>query len=266
MVLNKKSIVAAVFLLVLSAFSSSLFALAVPELKGRVNDYANVMNQREEAEISSYLESLEQTTGIQIAVLTIPSLKGEDIAAYSIKVCDAWQLGRKGKDDGALLLVAYNDHQVRIEVGYGLEDKLTDAKSGLIIRNVIIPEFKAGNYYQGIYKGVKNMGGVASNNAELISHSVQNDDEDLEEALVGIVFMIIWLIFMVFVLFSKASRRFMPNNGFFRWLFLMNMMNSNNHHHHNNFGSSNHFGGGGFGGGFSGGGGHFGGGGASGHW
>ena len=157
MVLKKKIILSGFFLLLLS---SNLFAAKIPALKGYVNDYANVVSQRDEQEITDYLSSLENTTGIQIAVLTMPSLDGEDISSFSIRVCDEWKLGQADKDNGALLLLAMEERDIRIEVGYGLEGKLTDAKCGLIIRNVIIPEFQEGDYSSGLLKGAKNMGGI----------------------------------------------------------------------------------------------------------
>lgn len=253
-------------LIALSLFSvllSSAFALKVPEYKGRVNDYANVINKNDEAEIEQYLADLDNQTGIQIMVLTVPSLEGEDIASFSIKVADKWQPGHKGKEDGAILVVAMQEHDLRIEVGDSLEDELTDVKCGLIIRNVIIPEFKNGAYSNGIVKGVKNMGGVASNNAELVEKSVWNEESsggDLE----GFIFFIIWVVFVFIVVMSKG--------GLFKWFFLSQI-----------FGGSRNYrprgpyvppkttftsGGGGFGGGgsFHTGGGHFSGGGASGHW
>lgn len=246
-------------------FAVSAFSLEVPALKGRVNDYANVINSNTEKELENYLASLDEQTGIQMVVLTVPSLKGDDIASFGIKVAEKWKIGHNGKDDGALLLVAMAEHDVRIEVGYGLEDKLTDAKCGLIIRNVIIPEFKNGNYSAGILKGIKNMGGVASGNAELVSRSVANGNDEGNDDLTGLVFMIIWMIFFFVVIGSKG--------GFWKWFFISRMFGGGhyNHHHYapprNNTFHSSGFGGG-FGGGssFHGGGGHFGGGGASGHW
>ena len=114
-------------------FFTNLFALDVPSLQGRVNDYANVISKNDEQQINEYLTNVENQTGIQIAVLTIPSLKGEDIAAYGVKVAEKWKLGQKGEDNGALLLVAMEERELRIEVGYGLEGLLTDAKCGIIL-------------------------------------------------------------------------------------------------------------------------------------
>lgn len=255
MVLNKK-IATVLFSLI---FSASLFALSVPPLKAHVNDNANIISSSDEQQLENYLTSLEDSTGIQIAVLTISSLSGESIEAYALKVCESWKLGQKDKDNGALLLVSFGDHQVRIEAGYGLEDKLTDAKCGLIIRNVIIPEFKNGNYSKGIVKGVQNMGGIASDNAELVSKSIQQEsskNNDFSE----FISIIVWLFF-VFIIISTKS-------GLWRYLLFREAMHGPHYRGHNTtfHSTPTHFGG--FSGGshFSGGGGHFGGGGASGHW
>ena len=243
---------------VLLAAAGSAFAAKVPALKGRVNDYANIINSGTEEKLSVYLQQLDEQQGVQIAVLTVPSIEGEDIASYSMKVAEQWKIGNSTTDKGALLVVAYQERALRIETGYGLEDKLTDAKCGLIIRNVIIPRFKDGDYSEGILLGVQNMGGIATDNAELVSRSVQNEDND--DDFGGIVFMIIWLIFFFVIIGSKG--------GIWKWIFLSNMTSGRRYR---NYTSAPHrssgFSGGSFGGGsFHGGGGHFGGGGASGHW
>lgn len=239
---------------------SSSFALSVPELKGRVNDNAGIINKSTEEELNQYLAALDEQTGVQMVVLTIPSLEGEDISSYSIRVAEKWGIGHSGKDNGALLLVAYDERSLRIEVGYGLEDSLTDAKCGLIIRNVIIPEFKDGDYSEGILKGIKNMGGIASGNVELVDKDVLEEDSDDTEA--AFIFSIIWLIFFFLVISSKG--------GLWKWLFISRAFggSSGRYYSSGSHRSGSGFGGfsGGSGGGFSGGGGHFGGGGASGHW
>ena len=104
--LNKRIL----FLLILVSFCSiPLFSAKVPELKGRVNDYANVINDKTEAEINEYLSALENQSGIQIAVLTVQSLEGEDIASFGIKVADAWKLGSEAEDNGAILIAAMQE-------------------------------------------------------------------------------------------------------------------------------------------------------------
>lgn len=255
-------------LLVSAVFvSAALFAAKIPEYNGRVNDFAKVISKSDEAEIEQYLQMLDEQTGVQLMVLTVPSMNGDDIASYSMKVAEKWGIGHKGKDDGVLLVVAMEEHDLRIEVGYGLEEKLTDAKCGLIIRNVIIPEFKEGNYSRGIVKGVKNITGVATDNAELVSKRVSENKDD-DSSVEGFVFLIIWMIFFFIVISSKG--------GLWKWFFLSRMFGVSYRPRGNYKGPThtftpptNHssFGGGSFGGGgFHTGGGHFGGGGASGHW
>ncbi|HKI03628.1 MAG TPA: TPM domain-containing protein [Thermoanaerobaculia bacterium] len=129
-------------------------AAEVPALQGRVNDYANLLSPGQKQNIESQLAQFEQQTGHQVAVLTIATLDGEDIADYGNRVARAWALGQTGKDDGALLLVAQQDRKMRIEVGYGLEGVLTDLQTGIIQNEVIIPYFKRGDFGGGIEAGV----------------------------------------------------------------------------------------------------------------
>lgn len=132
-------------------------ALEVPKLIGRVNDYANMLTPSTRNRIEAHLKTFEQTESTQIVVLTVPSLKGDSLEAFSIRVAEKWQIGQKGSDNGAILLVSKADRKIRIEVGYGLEGKLTDMVSGQIIRNMIVPEFKSGRSDQGIANGVSAM-------------------------------------------------------------------------------------------------------------
>ena len=249
--------------------SAPLFAVSVPALKGRVNDYAKIIRDSDEREIEEYLATLEQNTGIQIAVLTMPSLEGEDIASFGIKVADKWQLGDKEKDNGALLLVAYAEHDLRIEVGDGLEGSLTDAKCGLILRNVIVPEFKNGNYSAGIKKGVMNMGGIASGDESAVSRSVREGESSSSSSdAIPVFICVIWLILFISAISAGTRRgrrrgRYYHNGNTIAWIAadaaLRSMMRSSGGSHGGSHSS-------GFGGGFSGGGGHFSGGGASAHW
>ena len=244
------------------------FAANVPALKGRVNDYAKIIRDSDEREIEEYLSGLESSTGIQIAVLTMPSLEGEDIASFGIKTADKWKLGDKEKDNGAILIVAYAEHDLRIEVGDGLEGSLTDAKCGLILRNVIVPEFKNGNYSAGIKKGVLNMGGIASGDESAVSRSVKEGDSGSSATdLVAGFICVIW-IFLFMCGIAAGSRRgrrrgrYYHNGNTIAWIAadaaLRSIMRGS--------GGGGHSSGGFGGGGFSGGGGHFSGGGASAHW
>ncbi len=138
-------------------WASVAYGLNVPKLKGHVNDYADILSPYTERQIEGVLRRLEQTDSTQIVVLTIPSLEGEALEDYSIRVVEEWKIGQKDLDNGAVLLVAKNDRKLRIEVGYGMEGSLTDLISGRIIRGVIAPQFKSGNFDRGVMDGVQAM-------------------------------------------------------------------------------------------------------------
>jgi uncharacterized protein len=266
----------AVLFLVIPFFltTARAWSLEVPTWNGPVNDEAGIISTNQERELTSYLQGVNDQTGVQMAVLTVRSLEGESLESYSMQVAEAWKLGQKGKDNGALLIVALNEHKIRIEVGYGLEDKLTDIKCGLITRTVITPYFKNGRYGDGIRAGINNMVGIATDNQQIVSESVlqPKEERDNSDAIVSILFLIIFFG----IITSGIGRR----SGLFGWLPWFWLFNGSSHSHHIYTGHDDHnsgfggFGGGGFsgsgggfgGGGFSGGGGGFGGGGASGGW
>src|SRR5215510_10333393 len=125
---------------------SLALALDVPPLRGRVNDYAGLIPTDKARALEERLASFEAETGHQIAVLTIPSLEGDSLEDFSIRVADAWKIGKKGFDNGAILLIARDDRRLRIEVGYGLEGVMPDAIASRIIREVITPRFRSGDF------------------------------------------------------------------------------------------------------------------------
>jgi uncharacterized protein len=135
--------------------------IAVPALTGRVVDLTGTLSGAAVSTIETKLADLETKKGSQIAVLIVPTTDPEDLEQFGIRVADQWKLGRKGVDDGAILLVAKNDRRVRIEVGRGLEGALTDATSSRIISETITPLFKQGNYDGGVEAGVDRMISVA---------------------------------------------------------------------------------------------------------
>lgn len=136
-------------------------ALEVPPLKGRVNDYAGILSPATARQLEDVLQKFEATDSTQIVLLTIPSLEGDSLEDFSLRVVEKWKLGQKKLDNGALLLIAKNDRKLRIEVGYGLEGKMTDLISGRIIRDIITPRFKEGNFDQGVIDGIAAMMAVA---------------------------------------------------------------------------------------------------------
>lgn len=220
------------------------FALEVPPLAGRVNDKAGVLSSGEAQSLEQRLAGYEQQTGHQFVLLTMPSLEGEDIAGFSIRVAEKWALGQKQKDDGVLLLVAVSDRRMRIEVGYGLEPNIPDVLAGRIIRNVMAPHFRQNDYAGGINAAFDALMKAASGQEPAIALKAKPKKADWH----GLAWPLLWLVIFLIVGMTRGRRRggfvFLPPMG----------------------GYGGHRGGGFGGGGFGGGGGGFGGGGASGNW
>src|SRR5215203_4967212 len=146
------------FLALLVCFSTAAMALvAVPPLSGRVVDQTATLSSGDIASLQQTLRSFESRKGSQIAVLIVPTTDGEAIEQFSLRVAEAWKIGRKKIDDGALLVVAKNDRKLRIEVGYGLEGTLTDVTSKRIIDEEITPKFKSGDFAGGVSAGINRM-------------------------------------------------------------------------------------------------------------
>jgi len=132
----------------------------IPQLVARVTDVTGTLNPAERSALEAKLAGFEQRTGGQFAVLLVPSTRGEPIEAYAIRVADAWKIGRKGQDNGVLLLVAKDDRKLRLEVGYGYEGVLTDAMSKRIVAETITPFFRQNQFAAGINAGVDRAIGV----------------------------------------------------------------------------------------------------------
>ncbi len=245
-----------ILILILFVFSIiALFSLDVPKLKARVNDNANVITSNDERKLEALLQDVEAKTSSQVALLTISSLQGENLEDYSMRVAQSWKLGQKEFDNGVLLLVAMKEKKIRIEVGYGLESIITDAKSGYIIRNYIVPGFKKGDFSGGITSGLLAISGLVTKEFEitdedLAKYNQQQKAGKRKQIPFGLI------IFLFMFIFGGLGRR---RGGLFTALFLGSMLGGGR----SSRGSSGF--GGGFGG-FSGGGGGFGGGGASGGW
>ncbi len=239
-------------------FAQNAFALAVPPLEGRINDRAELLSVSVEQQLTARLIDYERTTGHQLAVLTIPSLEGDPIEDFSIHVVEAWKLGKKGKDDGVLVLVVSKDRKMRIEVGYGLEGDLPDVAAGRIVKDVMAPRFRSGDFAGGIAAAVDAVilktGGQASSGAPTDGSRAEPPARPLGllgRIIAGLFKLAFFGIFGGIFLFIWLINRFGgPRRG---GMFLG--------------GGYGGGGGGGFdSGGFSGGGGGFGGGGASGSW
>jgi uncharacterized protein len=286
-------------LLVLLFIAQVAWSLDIPPLAGRVVDQAHVILPAHLSDLNDALTAHESKTSNQVAVLTLPSLAGEPLEEFSHRVASAWGLGQKGTDNGVLLLVAIQDRKIRIEVGYGLEGTLTDAKSSQIIRHEMVPRFRHGEYSEGIVAGVHAILTTIEGTYTKPASSAPNSSEH-----VGL-----WEIFGLAVvlgtlvgLFLGSRRRlngsvigmllsFVVAFPTALWLgllagaassILISLFNNiggpstrDPFRYDSRFGGPGHswpmgglggFGGGGFDGGFGGGGGSFGGGGASGRW
>jgi uncharacterized protein len=149
-----RAIKACLLALLLCWSAVALADVAVPVLTGRVVDQTATLSQADQATLDTTLRDFQKRKGSQVVVLIVPTTSPENIAQYSIRVAEAWKIGRKKVDDGVILLVAKNDRKLRIEVGYGLEGALTDATTNRIIDEIIAPRFKAGDFAGGIAAGV----------------------------------------------------------------------------------------------------------------
>jgi uncharacterized protein len=151
---------ASLFALLLCWACAAFADVAVPPLSGRVVDQTGTLSSDTIASLTQTLRGLELRKGSQIAVLIVPTTQPETIEQYSIRVAEAWKIGRKKIDDGALLVVAKDDRKLRIEVGYGLEGALTDVTASRIISEIITPKFRNGDFSGGISDGVEKIIGV----------------------------------------------------------------------------------------------------------
>jgi len=231
-------------------------SLEVPERPGgRITDRTGTLSPAEIRALDRKLAAFEKETTNQIAVLLIPSLEGDSLEDYSLRLAEKWKIGQKGRNNGVILLVVKNERKLRIEVGYGLEGALPDALAGTIIRNEIAPRFRAGQFYQGIDAGIEAI--MAATKGEYKARPRKDEGSGLWPWLSLIVPLAFFLILAIMsrqmrkrYYHSGSSRGWTSGGGF--------------------FGGGSFWGGsgGGFsdGGGFLGGGGSFGGGGASGNW
>jgi uncharacterized protein len=235
---------------------NGLSQLQVPEHGGVwVHDEANVLSPETKVSLERVLEQERDSSSNQIAVLIVPSLNGESLEEFSLRVAEQWKLGTKEKDNGVLLFVAVNDRKVRIESGYGLEGVLTDALSSRIIRNEIAPRFREGDYDGGVQAG------VAAIIRGIKGEYVNDDPAPRKKNSKRSPFITILILIIIFFLASRGRR---GGGGGGHWSSGRGWIGPVGG---GAFGGSSWGSGGGFGGGGSfGGGGGFGGGGSSGSW
>ncbi|MFT5319294.1 MAG: hypothetical protein ACI8RA_002567, partial [Chlamydiales bacterium] len=132
----------------------SLMGAEPPRPLGHVNDYANLLSRYEQHQMEGELRILSKQSGHEIAIVTLQSLEGQTVESKSREIFDIWKIGKKGKDNGLLLLISMQEREIRIETGYGTESLLPDAAAGRIIRHTIGPHLKNQEYYKGISEGI----------------------------------------------------------------------------------------------------------------
>ncbi|VVB53971.1 TPM domain protein [uncultured archaeon] len=245
-----KKLAALTVLLILASYASAE-DIKILTPTGYVNDYAQVMTPQQRNDLEQYLTSIKDNNGTQIAIVTIKELPPtETIETAAVKLFEKWGIGEKKKDNGILILASITDRQVRIEVGYGLEPVVTDARAGDIIRQVIAPAFKGGDYYGGFRGAAQQIQAYVSGEGTPEVGLEESPETTTDVVITIIVILVIFgVVFLIIFLSIKYGGG--PGGGIIR---------------NGGFGggrSSGGFGGGGFGG-F--GGGHSGGGGASGRW
>jgi uncharacterized protein len=251
-----RSLIALALAALVLAAAPARAAPSFPPLTGRVVDDAHVLSAQAQADLTAKLAALEQKTGDQLVVVTLPSLQGYPIEDYGYQLGRAWGIGRNGKNNGAIFIVAPSEHKVRIEVGYGLEPVLTDALSSVILQEQVLPKFRTGDVEGGVVAGTDAIIAQLDLDPAQAQAKAQAAARQPVRPLNPLP-VILLLIFVIFALRALLGGR---RGGFWALPFLF--MGGGG----GGYGS----GGGGFssggGGGFSGGGGSFGGGGASGGW
>ncbi|WP_039760427.1 TPM domain-containing protein [Bartonella queenslandensis] len=244
-----------------------------PPLTGYINDMAHLLDHATKSNLTEKLAALEEKTGDQIVLVTLPTLSGNDIETYSNSLFRTWKLGQKQINNGVLIIIAPNEREARIEVGYGLEGELTDAISSVIINSFMIPNFREGNYQKGIVEAVHAIIKVITQSDADFSFRIKQKAKAIEEQrkqaareemiINTIMFLILFIAVGLPILAMIFGRKIGPQRYlwmgivFTPWFLNLNASGRN---------SRGIFGGHSTGGGFRGGGGSSGGGGATGRW
>lgn len=256
-------------LLLLSLSFKGVAQISIPDKPSKamaVYDAADLLKDSEETQLRQKLETYADTTSTQIVIATINSLNGEYIGTYAADWAQTWGIGQKDEDNGLLILVSKTDSKIWITTGYGLEEYLTDATTKTLIENVILPEFRKGNYYEGLNQGTTAVFEVLAGNFDASEIKESNGESTWPFAIFPILIFIV-----IFILVRRKNKGNGPGSGsnsrgpdLLDFLILGSMGRSMGGGGFGGGSSGGFGGGGGFSGGFGGGG--FGGGGAGGSW
>ncbi len=179
------------------------FALEVPVLKGRVNDYGDMISPAVEAELEQKLKAFENSDSTQIVILTVSSLEGDSLEDFTIRVAEKWKIGQAKKDNGVIIFAAKNDKKMRIEVGRGLEGVLTDLLTGRILDNVIRPKFRAADFDGGFTAGVDSI--ILASRGEFKNDGAPSSQ--VKSSSPGKFFIImLFVLYFAVMIFSRISK------------------------------------------------------------
>ncbi|UNE53560.1 TPM domain-containing protein [Bartonella machadoae] len=259
--------------LVVALGSVTYAQIKFPSLTGYVNDVAHLLDHATKQNLTEKLAELEEKTGDQIVIVTLPTLSGNDIETYSNALFRTWGLGQKQLNNGVLLVIAPNEREMRIEVGYGLEGVLTDALSSVIINTFVLPNFREGNYQKGVIEAVHAIINILTESDSEFSFRMrekakiveaQRKQAEKEQMIANtIMFFILFIVFGLPLLAMIFGKKVGPQK--YLWMgiiftpWFLNLRTGGRY-------PPGRFGGPPGGGGFRGGGGSSGGGGATGRW
>ncbi|MCZ2158272.1 YgcG family protein [Bartonella sp. 220] len=259
--------------LVVALGSVTYAQIKFPSLTGYVNDLAHLLDNATKQNLTEKLAELEEKTGDQIVIITLPTLSGNDIETYSNALFRTWGLGQKQLNNGVLLVIAPNEREMRIEVGYGLEGVLTDALSSVIINSFVLPNFREGNYQKGVIEAVHAIINILTESDSEFSFRMrekakiveaQRKQAEKEQMIANtIIFLILFIVFGLPILAMIFGKKVGPQK--YLWMgivftpWFLNLRAGGRY-------PPGRFGGPSGGGGFRGGGGSSGGGGATGRW
>lgn len=180
---------------------------AIPSLEARVTDLTTTLSSQQRTALEAELEAFEKEKGSQVVVLIIPTTDPETISSYGIRVAEQWKIGRSGVDDGVILIVAKDDRKVRIEVGYGLEGAIPDVYAKRIIENIIIPNFRQGDFYNGIEDGVGAIKGlIAGEELPEVTQAPPSTGGMKHESLFMTLIILMVIVLSVLKAFIKKSK------------------------------------------------------------